>query len=317
MNRRLKLMGSKRLNLYGPTWRFSIGGGAVNTPTAGGELLANGGMETDSGFASQGSPTTQERSNEQKYGGTYSRKVITDAATEGFYGNSNGNTASNQALGSWLKYIAWLYVTTGTARIIDASGNGGAAFIPSFITATSVWTKQVAICRDTTGAQNPGAKAGADAVNTFYVDGYSLTKLTLSSLFASILYSAYDVVASARVTFDSLSAVQAGLVLNLDSVSAPANFTLVYYNRRDGKIYVDKCVAGTYTNIKATTTTYAAGAILAATKSGTSVTVTYNGAAVGTAGTIDDAGIVSNKIHGLFSTGTPSQAQFSNFRLTG
>jgi hypothetical protein len=137
--------------------------------------------------------------------------------------------------------------------------------------------------------------------------------LTLSTLFATQPYATQNVVASIALTFDAADLVQAGLVLNLDSAADPKYFTLVYYNRADGKIYVDKCVNGTYTNIKATTTTYTAGKKLAATKRGTLVSVTYGGAAVGTPGTIDDTEIISNKLFGIFSTGTPAQVQLDNF----
>ena len=313
MNRKL-LLRKKGLNWYGPTWSFSAGGGAVNTPVSGAEKFALGTMETDSGWVNAGSPTTQERSNEQAHLLTYSRKIITDAVNEGAYNLISGLTGN-----VWYLRSIWYYITAGTSiRELEASGawqTGGYTITPT----ASTWTQSVYVNRtnnaQTTG--NPGFRA-ADAGSTFYADDLSIKPLTTSELLASVPYSAYDVVASVRINFDAIpSGVQAGLLLNLDSVSSPANYTLVYYNRADGKVYIDKCVAGVYTNKQATTKTYVAGAILSATKSGTSVTVTYNGAAVGVSQTIDDAGIISNTRHGLFSTGTPAQVQLSGFKISG
>lgn len=65
---------------------------------------------------------------------------------------------------------------------------------------------------------------------------------------------------------------------------------------------VDKCVAGTYTNVISGAVTYADGRILRLVCNGNNVSVYYNGTQVGTTHTVADAGIVSNKNHGLFST---------------
>ena len=46
-------------------------------------LISNGSMEYDSGWASVGTPTTQSLSTVQKHAGTYSRRIIVNAANEG------------------------------------------------------------------------------------------------------------------------------------------------------------------------------------------------------------------------------------------
>lgn len=48
-------------------------------------LVTNGSMEATNSWADLGSPTTNERSNEQANSGTYSRKIVTDALFEGAY----------------------------------------------------------------------------------------------------------------------------------------------------------------------------------------------------------------------------------------
>jgi hypothetical protein len=77
---------------------------------------------------------------------------------------------------------------------------------------------------------------------------------------------------------------------------------LGYYHRGDGKVYLDKYVGGTRTNLIATTAAYVAGATVRVVKNGTTYQLFYNNVQIGTDQTISDAGIISNTIHGLFST---------------
>jgi hypothetical protein len=96
---------------------------------------------------------------------------------------------------------------------------------------------------------------------------------------------------------------QFGVITNLDSASNPQNFVIGYYDRGNGKVRLDKCVGGTYTNLVDTAVTYSAGAELKVVKNSTTFQVWYGGVQRGTDQTISDAGIVDNTIHGLFSTG--------------
>jgi len=100
---------------------------------------------------------------------------------------------------------------------------------------------------------------------------------------------------------DNPTGIQAGLVCNLDSAATPANFVIAYLDGQ-GNAKLDKCVAGVYTNVISAAVTYSAGATLRVIKSGTSYSLFYAGAAVGTTQVISDAGIISNTLHGIFST---------------
>lgn len=147
-----------------------------------------------------------------------------------------------------------------------------------------------------------------------YWDNLSLKPLTLSSLFSSVSTSDADVIADANVTMTA--GTQAGLVLNLDSTSSPANFLIAYHDGTN--VYLDKNVGGTYTNLISATTTYSAGATLRvityhSDASTLKVRVYYNNAMVGTEQTVTDAGIRENTLHGLFST--YSGNTFDNFTL--
>ncbi|KKS80326.1 MAG: hypothetical protein UV55_C0042G0001, partial [Candidatus Gottesmanbacteria bacterium GW2011_GWC1_43_10] len=158
--------------------------------------------------------------------------------------------------------------------------------------------------------RNQGMGAGEIA----YWDNLTLKPLTLSSLFSSVSTSDKDVVASADVTMTA--GTQAGVVTNLDSASSPANFLIAYH---DGtRVKLDKNVAGTYTNLISAIATYSAGATLRvityhSDASTLKVRVYYNNALVGTEQTVTDAGIISNTLHGLFST--YSGNTFDNFTL--
>jgi hypothetical protein len=132
------------------------------------------------------------------------------------------------------------------------------------------------------------------------LDNWSVKALTLKDLFASLVLSTADVWAYVNITLENAtSGKQAGLVLNLDSDSAPANFIIVYLDGA-GNILVDECVAGVYANkLAATAITYSAGATLAVMRSGTELRVFYNNLAVGGAVTMTAN---TNLKHGLFST---------------
>ena len=93
---------------------------------------------------------------------------------------------------------------------------------------------------------------------------------------------------------------QVGLALNVDNASSPQNGVLVYSDGA-GNIKVDKIVSGVQSNVATTAFTYSAGARLIVVKNGSEYRVYYNNALV-TAQIISDASIISNTLHGLFST---------------
>jgi len=97
--------------------------------------------------------------------------------------------------------------------------------------------------------------------------------------------------------------------------ATPANFLLAYLHKANTttSIYLDKCVAGVYTNLITATVTYSAGARLVVVKDGTAVRVYYAEALVGTQATVSDAGITNNTLHGIFSTS--SSNSLDNFVL--
>lgn len=130
-------------------------------------------------------------------------------------------------------------------------------------------------------------------------DNPSLKALTLSSLISTRPYASADCDISAAVT--RTAGTQAGIAARVDSATSPANFIIAYLDGA-GNVKVDKCVAGTYTNVISGAVTYADGRILRLVCNGNNVSAYYNGVQVGSTTAVADAGIVGNKNHGLFST---------------
>jgi len=134
---------------------------------------------------------------------------------------------------------------------------------------------------------------------TASIDNVTAKPLVIAELFASVQTSTADVIADVNITLEgALSGKQAGLVLNLDSVSNPQNFILVYLDGRSA-LTLTRCVAGVYLDIINLAITYSAGAKLRVIREGTKVRIFYNNAAFSTVQTVPASSAV---LHGLFST---------------
>jgi len=136
------------------------------------------------------------------------------------------------------------------------------------------------------------------ASDTVIVDDYSFKALTLSTTLGTVYDKHADYLAEVAPTLTA--GTQAGLMLNIDDDSNPANFILAYHDGTNA--HLDKCVAGTYTSLINTAATYSAGKRLVVIKDGTSVTLYYNDAKIGATQTISDAGVKDNTKHSWFST---------------
>lgn len=132
---------------------------------------------------------------------------------------------------------------------------------------------------------------------TANVDNLTAKEMSLSDLISVHASTTPDVFVGIDITV--VSGTQAGLALNWDSSSSPSNGVIAYHDGANCKL--EKCVAGVWTTIVSAAATYSANARLVVSKIGTAYRLYYNNALVGS-GTISDAGIVSNTLHGLFST---------------
>lgn len=260
----------------GATWAVAAGA-VVNTPTVGAEVIVNGAFAADTDWTK---------------GSGWSIAAGVAAAT--LSSADLTATVAPLTLGSWYKTVFTLgSFSVGTVAVVV-----GAAVNPTH-GANGTFTE---VNRATSTAF---AMRGAGFTGT--VDNVSAKPLTLSTLFRSLSTLSANVIADVAVT---RTAGQGGLVLNLDSAATPANFVIAYH---DGvNAVLEKCVAGVYTSVISAVTTYSAGAQLRAVKDGTSYSLYYNNAKVGSTATISDVGIISNTLHGLFDTFGNS---FDNFVL--
>jgi lysophospholipase L1-like esterase len=283
--------GALGIRWAGSTWTVA-GGVVTNAPaTSGSELLTNGSMEADANWANYLSPTTNERSNEQAHAGTYSRKIVADS---GKGCNQSGGTTA----GRWYRAQAWLYTTAGSA-VLNLNGN----IAPAVTAAT--WTLREAVLKAWTTYLGVYLQTAADA-STFYADDASLIRLDLASLFASVGSVPPDnVIVSVLPSTYAGMLLPCGIVANLDSAASPANFILATYGGSTYP-YLYKCVAGTYTTLVSTTAvSCGATSRLGIYKVGTSVSMWYGGAQVGTTQTISDVPAAAR--HGIFSTHAGNQ----------
>ena len=274
----------------GATWTIASNK-AINTPTKGAEQLEN----FDFSAWTDDDPDNWAVSNEdvnnyitENPGGKANLVSDTTAAVDMINAEAPG-------VGVWIRSaIEAVTVSAGKWRVIIDNlvpsnnwiGTGTGTIV---ITGRATGNTNFIIRRDVSGASN------------IIYDDATLKPLTLSTLFASIATSQTNVIADVDIVLaGGITLTEAGLVLCLDDASSPANFLIAYH---DGtKAHLDKCVAGTYTSLINTTTTYSSGATLKVIKSGTSVSLYYNGSQVSTTQTVSDASIINNIIHGLFST---------------
>ena len=283
-------------------------GGAISTnknvitPSLGSEAVTNGGFDSDtSGWSSLNSTIAS-------VAGGDSGNALEITPTGG--SSQTLRQYVSTTVGQW--YSLSYAIKSGTSGNEDAHiyyARADSPYTTSYSlhkTSSASWVTYPQAFRnlDITGRLN--IVKNTSTAGTMLFDTVSIKPLTLSSLFSTVSTSDADVIADANVTLTA--GTQAGLVLNLDDTTTPANFIIVYH---DGTyVKVDEAVAGVYTNKQSTAVTYSAGATLRAIREGTKLRVYYNNALVGAELTMTAN---TNTIHGLFST--YSGNSFDNFTL--
>lgn len=146
-------------------------------------------------------------------------------------------------------------------------------------------------------------------------DDVSVKALTLSEMMATFEAGTPSVIATIAITNDSFGST--GLALCVDDADNPQNLITVVIEGAD--IYVDKCVAGTWTRLIETGITYGAGNELRIITwrdgSDLKLLAYYDDIPEGSQQTISDAGIVDNTIHGMMATDPDTPTQINHFCL--
>ena len=279
----------------GGGWSVS-GGKAINTPTLGSELLTNGDMEGTyvGGIAPNwlkaGTATPSESAD--AYAGVKAQQVTN---TDGASGNGIYQNVAMTA-GEWISFV-------GYGKTVSGAGGRIGIYNPSYVNqvssslTTGTYQRLVATTRCiATGSPRLQMLGYGSAVVAVF-DNFSANKLALTYLLSLHASSTPDIYAGIDLTVTS--GTQAGLALNWDSSSSPANGIVAYHDGTNCKL--EKCVAGVWTTVVSAAATYSANARIVVSKIGTAYRLYYNNALVGS-GTISDAGIINNTLHGLFST---------------
>jgi hypothetical protein len=297
--------GGNGLTWTGATKSVSGGAGLITPTTLGSELLTNADFETwvsatNAGTWSESVAGTSTVNQETSitHGGSNAVRFDLDAS------NSTAQVSQSVTtiVGTWYQLSAWIRASAGTPQGVlnlfgaDVSKTLSTTYVQHFVTGRATATSHSALLK----------RGGSSASLSVYVDDASVKALTLTELFASLSLATADVLADVNII--ATVGTCAGLVISLDSASAPANFVIAYL--LNGNLVIDKCVAGVYTNVLSAAATYSASATLRVTKRGTAYRVYYNNVLIGTF-TVSDAGIISNTLHGLFNT--YSGNTFDNF----
>jgi hypothetical protein len=204
-------------------------------------------------------------------------------------------------VGEW--YTIEAVVSNATAGSLVISTPSGAMQFTASTVATHTHTRRA----DNTTLRIAGANT---APTDMTLDSASAKQLTLSEL----LYLAEpgDAGAYSRASYTITDDTQAGRAVCWDSQTNPQNGIIAYANLVDNKIYLDKCVAGTWSNVASAAITYSASGqikVYPVNSARTLWNVEYDGTTEVQGASIADAGIISNTLHGHFMTDNASYAE--------
>lgn len=292
----------------GATWAVDGNGSAYNTPTYGSDLLTNGNMETSSPPSNWTAVGVTATADADVHGGSQALKVVAaDGTADRAEQSVTGVVGKIYQLSGFAKrgasYVAQRF-TVGNLTGVDQAVTG-AAYSRHVRTGRATSTSLV--------ARLYAAIGGGSAGDAAYFDDLTLREITLSSAIASVDAGDNDLEASVIIT-NSMSGSMAGLMVNLDDAGNPANFVVAYYE--GARVFVDKCVGGTYTALFNTTVSYNGSAKLTVKRLASNVyQVFWNNAQIGTNQTVSDAGIIDNTHYALLST-NPANT-FAQFKLDG
>ena len=292
-----------------------LGGGKLPAPvpTYGNNLIVNGTMETGSppsNWTLVASATLASYA-ENRPGGSGSKSLELTRGTTDVSGVSDTVTGvSNQ----WYCATAWVKKLDGTKGWISFNGVNSATANDNI---TTNWAQQVRCGISTSTSHSIRLnQTGAQGTKSLF-DDIEHRQVNLASAISARDNGMTHTSTKVRATIQQGSLC--GVVCSLDSKTSPANMVVVLHNGYN-VLYMFKCVAGTWTQlIYSNTVTYVANALIEVRRvSGTNTyQAYYNNAQVGTDQTIDDAGIISNTLHGMFNLwGSNILTQYSSLPST-
>lgn len=262
----------------GATWTVSSNA-AINTPTTfGSNVVVNGGFDADSDWTKGTGTTISGGAAHLNYSGSYASLLRTAV-----YPLTVGKIYR-------VTFDIPSYTSGSIECLLGSSGFGGT------FNSSGTKTRSDLIVTDGRIQFSRTAFVGD-------IDNVVAREMTVAECISSVQGESANVIVDANITVPTTMGNLIGLVVRLDSTSNPQNFLLALISRANGRAKLVKCVAGTFSDVIASTVTaYVAGAQLRVIANGTSVSMFYNGAQVGTTQTVSDAGILNNTLHGMFGT---------------
>lgn len=294
----------------GSTWSINTGV-ALNTPTLGDELVANGGFETYTGTQDDGIGDTFDgwsillgtngvvESVTDVNSGSSAVKMLSEQASRP---NVN-KTITSLTAHNW--YLLSGYIKTAEGGRVTCSGQVLTSAPNNLAQSTTQTYSKVYSTRRTLSTSFKIDIHSALANKASWVDDVSLKLITKSEIFALVSDSNIRD-CTVKTNISALGSFScAGVVLNVDDETNPLNYVLVYIynNGYNTTCAIDNCINGQYQSItELGNITYNSAHNLMVTKSGDNYSVYYGAAGseiqVGTTTEITGK---TGLTHGLFS----------------
>jgi len=309
-------------------WTIS-GGLASNSPILGAELLTDPGLEgtyttgLNVNLTKNGSPTVSQSAD--VHGGSAAQAFTATA----FNDRLNYPTVSAASGAQWYRFAVWGKRTAGTGigtaypEVFGSNVGPNSNTITGPLYDQSSYTLSEMYVRNSGGGTlfaYPAYDTASSAWDSVIVDDGSLKAVNLASMFA--MQSGWSPDSTVR-TVVNIKTGLAGLVARADSATNPQNFIVAYLYRRNQYIDVvlEKCVAGTWTTVSYVSG-QANGIFTGSSNTvlqypfeirmvGSQVSVWWNGSQVIAPQTISDAGIMNNRLHGMFAGGNSTFSAFA------
>jgi len=257
----------------------------VIVPSLGGSIITNGTMEADSDWSDYNAPATNERSNTQAHGGTYSRHIVGDPAGGAEQGcNQNVCPVDD----TWYVLAGWYYRASGSYAYLLAN------IVPVVVgTALNTWTEL--LYSGLSLATSDNVRCLARKNGEAFFDDVALQPVTFSSQHVKIgtpprrsgTYTCRPTVASGS---------HAGMLI---AYADESNFVLAVVERAiTSRVRLYKRIAGTYSQLTNGTITYGDETELTVIVDGDDFALYYDGVQEGTTQTISDASL-GDELHGF------------------
>lgn len=243
----------------GNTWTIASNA-AVNTPTQGAELLTDGGLENWNSATDLTSWTeitagtsTVNREGTVIHGGTFASRHDIDAGSD----VAAVQQVLSVAVGDWVMLSAWMRASAAGKQNAIQIVNGATPIVNydfGTVYAQGFFSTRISSTPVTVSL----SRGAGSASGSLYFDDIIAKKLTLSTLFSSLVLSTVNIMAECVIK-TLVAGTQAGGVARLNNAATPTR-GIIYYWDGAGNVKVDEfTAAATWTNLLNVVKAYATG----------------------------------------------------------